>query len=86
MPSLRRPHPQPSPSAPKATPWYRLGLTVVASGFALQLGTLPAAANTAGSEVQLLHASGIIEAIAHYGNVDSNDNVPRRGDPRVRHR
>ena len=64
--------------------WYRLALTLVAGGFALQLGTLPAAAKAAGAEVQILRTSGIVEAIASHSNVDSNDNVPRRGDTRAR--
>ena len=77
---------QTSPSVLGTSRWYRLALTLVAGGFALQPGTLPAAATTADSEVQILKTSGIIEAIAKHNSVDSNDNVPRRGDTRARYR
>ena len=59
---------QTSPSVLGTSRWYRLALTLVAGGFALQLGTLPAAAKTADSEVQILKTSGIIEAIAKHND------------------
>lgn len=82
--SPRSAHLQSSPSVAGTSRWYRLALALVTGGFALQLGTLPAAAKVAGSEVQTLKTSGITEAIATRSNVDSNDSVPRRGDTRSR--
>ena len=82
--SPRSAHLQSSPAVPGTSRWYRLALTLVTGGFALQLGTLPATAEVAGSEVQTLKTSGIIEVIPNHNSVGSNDNVPRRGDTRAR--
>ena len=74
--------PQSEKSAPSVLRWHRLGLAAVAGGFALQLGTLPAAASFAESEFET--SRGMAEAIAAPNNVASNNRIPRRGDPRPR--
>ena len=63
--------------------WRQLGITLLVSGLALQLGTLPAAARSSQTNAQTLRSSNIW-AIATTHNVASNDAVPRRGDSRPR--
>ena len=71
-------------SGPSPSRWKQIGLALLVSGFALQLGTLPAEARSSESSITTAWTSAITEAIASHSNVDSNDSIPRRGDPRTR--
>ncbi|MEM9770058.1 MAG: hypothetical protein AAF889_00390 [Cyanobacteria bacterium P01_D01_bin.73] len=81
--------PQPKYSASPATRshWKRLTFAMLASGVAMQLGSLPAEAATLGrfeSTVASAESSNVWAIASAYNNVASNDRIPRRGDPRPR--